>query len=405
MKNILKNLSSTRGSALIIAILIMVIIGILIPVGNQLIQKAFKEARYQEYTVSEAGSVARAGIEDTILWFRRQSTQPVKAGTRYAWADGAFDPRVSSATVMYGTIDQSIGLVQEDKISSDDQSVKYSRYEVKRQTNTTVATYDDFAVHDISSQRILNSTFTMTGAGVVWFLASKGYVYLKRDPTKKYNQAPNQIVAKARSSTEIRRIQLNTQSCGVLVYNGNNETINPRGRIYGMSGSVTNMPPVNSGENSRFTGMINPTPSYVFGVTENELKAVADHVVTNLSDLPNPIPEMSLIFINTTSTATFNAAMPLNGSGILYVKGCLKIDTMSNSNFSGLIYVTGKAAIGDGCRISGSVIAYNGLTLSVTSPIDTADIKYDPHSISSVAQHVCNYREIKSSYRVFTGIR
>ncbi|MCB4791766.1 MAG: hypothetical protein LHV68_07750 [Elusimicrobia bacterium] len=404
MKNIIKNqfLSSSSGSALIIAIIIMVIIGIMIPVGLQIVEKSFKEARYQEYTVSEAGNVARAGIEDAILWFRRQSNQPVRTGVPLT-ADYAFDPRVSSATAKYGTIDESIGLVKEERISMDNQGVKFARYEVKRQTASV--SYDDFAVHDISNDRILSSTSTtsLQGQGIVWFLASKGYIYLRRDASVPYNQPPNQIVAKARASTEIRRIQLNTQGCGALVNNGSNVTINARGRVYGIFGTVTNLAPANYGDNTRFTGYTNPTVSYVFGVTEAELKAIADHVVSTVNDLPDPIPEMSLIYID--GNAAFSAARPLDASGILFVNGNLTIGNMSMSKFSGLIYVKGTASISDGCSISGSIIAYGGLTLSRAGPQDTADIQFDANIINSVAQQICNYREIKSSYRVFTGIR
>ncbi|MBN1620994.1 MAG: hypothetical protein JW871_00195 [Endomicrobiales bacterium] len=401
-------LTSSHGSALIISILIMLIVAILIPAGTQLLITSFKEARYQEYHVSEAGNAARAGIEDTILWFRRQTNQPVRSGvppTFYAWEDGAFDPLESSTTVKFGTEDESIGIVKEFPISKS--GMKYARYEVMRQTDTAVSSYMEFAVHDITGERIHSTSDPKyNGDGLVWFIPSTGYIYLRRDSTKSYNESPNEVVAKARASTEIRRISLNTQGCASLVYNGSNAKIYNRGRVIGICGCVNApLPTVYSGgqADDRFSGFEDPTPYYVFGLTTSEIKAISDHVVDNISDLPDPIPDMSLIFIN--GNATFNSANPLRASGILFVNGNLTLDSMSNSRFSGVVYVTGTATILDGCEISGSVIAYSGLTLSKSSPTDTADILFDSGIITSVRQQICNYREIKSSYRLFTGIK
>jgi hypothetical protein len=419
----------TRGSALVIALILALVVVILATAGTQLMVTTFKDVKQQAHLGAEVDNFARAGLADAISWFRRQQTQPVCSGyppTRYAWVDGAFDPKTSTNTAQSDTIDSSIGIVREYQLSDDGHL--WGRYEVKRQTSTTVSPYDQNAVHDITGERLF--TGFNDGQGYVWYISSKGYIYQRIKPSVAFNVAPNRVVATSRVSTEIRRISLQLPAeCAYIVNDdgtkaartitlGNNGRINGGGHygvgFYSYSGSSSNKPtqsnPPYTISNSSVTGSPTawiqistaPTSNYVLGVSTTELKLMADYSVSSVSALPSTLPDMSLIYVQ--GNATFDASRPLRSSGILFVNGNLTISADANCLYSGLIYVTGTATIYDPSLISGCVIAYNGLTLSRSNSSDVAEIDYDRGILDMVRQQICQYREIKSAYRIFTGI-
>src|SRR5271170_7442404 len=67
------NLKSTRGSALIIAAMFMLIATFLITVGMKLVSNANRTSKESQLYVGEAQNAAKAGIEDTLGWFVRQN--------------------------------------------------------------------------------------------------------------------------------------------------------------------------------------------------------------------------------------------------------------------------------------------------------------------------------------------
>lgn len=426
-----KQIPDNKGSALIIAIFLTVIVAALSLVCSKLIQTSFNEAKQQQHISAEADNIAKAGLVDALSWFRRQVKQPVCSGvppTKYAWADGAFDPKYDTDLSKRDTIDANIGIVKEYQLN--DAGTLWGRYEVKRQTNTTVAAYDKFAVHDITQERVL--TGAQNGSGLVWSISSAGYIYQKNNPSKKFNESPNRVVARSRISTEIRKISIDLPlGCAYIVNdcgkkNDRTVKIANNGRISGGAGygvgyytyfnnavghkvDASNFPYETSGSGS-VTGSpdnwinisTSPVVEYVLGVTKSELKNMADYVIDNVSSLPAVMPDMNLVYIQ--GDATFTNARPLNGSGILFIDGDLTISANSNSLYSGLIYVTGSAVVYEPCSIYGCMIAFNGLILSESSAADIAEITYDPNIIAMVRQKVCQYRENRSFNRVYTGI-
>ena len=411
---------SKRGAALIIAIIISIVIAMLALVGTRLMLTDFQNVKQQQYLVSSADSVARSGLSDAISWFRRQANQPVKSGAppvTYPWVDGAFDPKVSTDPTKTDTMDAGIGIVEEYQLS--DTTSLWARYEVKRQTNPATVAYDQYAVHDVTGQRL--STGQKDGDGYVWYLPSRGYIFRKINPSVSFKTPPNQIVARSLVSTEIRRITLNLQMPVAYIVNDggskNNETVRiyNKGRIYGgtygCGRSAGTNPWLDTGATVTGTSaqwnpkafMLNQhTVQYVLGVSTTELRILADYYVPSVAQLPPSLPDMALIYVN--GNATFDATRPLVGSGILFVQGNLTISSGSNSFFSGLVYVTGTAVLEDPCLISGCVIAYGGLTLSRSGATDVAEIEYDQNILNMVRQQICQYREMKSTYRVYTGI-
>lgn len=409
-----------KGSALVVALMLLIVVVYLVSVGGQLIVTSYKETKTQQNVVAESDNVARAGLVDALAWFKRQSQQPVSSGvppgykTGYSWVDGAFYPRYNIDRTKCDTIDESIGLVKEYQLSLD--GAKWARYEVRRQGDPATHPYEARSAHDVTSQRIFNR---QDGEGYVWYLESFGYVYMNRNPDAAFNVSPNKIIATARSSTEIRRLTLTLPAeCAVIVKNGGSGSaysvaVNHNGKIdggphYG-SGKYTGNCPATY-DNGQVTGLAgtcasitdDPTPFFVLGVSTAELRMMADYLVTSVSSLPNPLPDMSLIYVD--GNAVFSSTQPLRSSGVLFVNGNLTLSAGSNSLFSGLIYVTGAALIYDPVLLSGTLIAYGGVTVSRSSAVDVAEVDYDSSILNSVRQIICQYRENKSAYRSFIGV-
>jgi hypothetical protein len=134
----------------------------------------------------------------------------------------------------------------------------------------------------------------------------------------------------------------------------------------------------------------------VFGVTADELKALANVRMPGSQALPNPFPENGLIFVEGNHTTS--AAAPLKGMGILVVEGNLTIGANSASYFTGLIYVTGNYTQQAPSTVRGTVIA--GGTVNVTGSSDFAEISYDGGVIAALLQEIGSYRISKSMHRI-----
>jgi len=365
-----------------------------------------KETRFQLRYAGQAENVARAGLIDAINWFRRQESQPV---CNISNPDSAFNPKYSTNTAQSDTIDESIGIVKEYVLSENDKI--WARYEVKKQST---GPYDPHAVHDITGERIEGH---QNGEGLCWYIESAGYVFIRRSTSVAFNQPPNEIIGRARVATEIRRLDLSLPADAAYFVNDGGSSgsrtveIFSQGRVIGENnigcarysgekprvysgGQVTGSP--------KYQNWVGPpTCSSIFGVEEDELKNLADYYVNSVSELPSEYPSMALVFID--NSATFDATHKLRGGGILYVNGDLTLESGSNTLFSGLIYVTGKIYIYGPALISGAVVGYEGMELRGAG--DVAQIEFDNTILDSVRQQICQYRELRSAYRTFTGIR
>jgi len=398
--------------------MIIFVVMILVPIGAQLMVNSFRESKIQQKSIAEAENVARAGLQDAISWFKRQSRQPVCSGappSYQPWEDGAFDPKYSTSTYLSDTKDESIGLVKEDQLTG---SLWY-RYEVKRQTNPAIAPYDPHAVHDITAERLHSGE--QKGDGLVWYIESTGYVFRRKDLDKKFNEPPNELLGKSIVSTEIRRLNLNLPACACITYDMGsgsiyNVVINENGIIdgqkqYGIGYSIgSNSAKLNgvspktgkiATPNQYLGGLSNPTVLFILGVSSTELKNMADYSVTSVNALPAKLKDMSLVYID--GNADFNSSHQLSGSGIVFVNGNMTVAANSNCLYRGLVYVAGTATINEPATISGCLVAYKGLTLSRANALDIASIEYDLASITNIRQQVCLYRENKSVSRMYAG--
>jgi hypothetical protein len=123
---------------------------------------------------------------------------------------------------------------------------------------------------------------------------------------------------------------------------------------------------------------------------------MADIVVDDESQLPNPMPDMALVVIR--GNATFNGVRPLHGSGILVVLGNLICNPQSNAYYSGVIWVGGNFNISPPVIINGSVVANGNAHLSGGS--DVAEINYDSAMLDQVRLQMGNYLFSRSPWLV-----
>jgi len=88
----LNNPIKSDGSALITAMILVVVIAMIAVAGTKLIMTSYNNVRHQQHQGAEVDNVARAGLVDAISWFKGQPQQPVCSPQGGPWADAAFNP-------------------------------------------------------------------------------------------------------------------------------------------------------------------------------------------------------------------------------------------------------------------------------------------------------------------------
>ncbi len=334
----------------------------------------------------QASAFAKAGLVEALSWFRKQSAQPVTT----------FAPKKDTTAVppILDTDDPSIGLVREFEISG----ALWGRYEVPLSE-----------VEDISSSRGVPA-----GSGTVWKLVSRGIVFKRVSPSVPYNQAPNQVLARGELATEIRRFALTPPAKAAIcspqgssiAISGTNSQI--------MGGSMpalaylrnTGSPSVSGSTIQGGTYVIPPDPSdpiptveeafgteAVFGgVNEEDIRSMADLVVTSNAQFPSPVPPNTVVFAD--CDLSFSTAHPLklsNGSAIIYVKGNVTIQQGVNPcYFSGFLYVTGNFSMRATSVLRGQVVALGSVHVSTSA--DTAEVDYDEAILNVLMEEIGQYR-------------
>ncbi|MBI5778032.1 MAG: hypothetical protein HZA49_01060 [Planctomycetes bacterium] len=378
------SIDSDRGVALVWTMLAMTLMLSTILVGISMLEmtSGVLESQIQHY--GQTPSIAKAGLFDALAWFRRQTTQPVIA----------FTPQrdMVSIPIVNDTDDPTIGIVRE--IDMDQSANIFGRYEVISSTVT-----------DISSQR------GFAGAGTIWNIESIGYIYRRLDPTKAYNVWPNQVLARNILAVDIRRVSMVLPAEAALcTYNAGSTTIGNKGKVIGNtktgiayrtgSGTLT----LDAGSTVTGTPATNPIPlpyndscSSVFGMSEDELKSIADYYVTNENDIPVPIPNYKIVFFDSgPGGATFNSSRPLKGTGIFYCTGNVIIAANSGSSYNGIIYCAGNYQQLAPSQINGSVIVKGNA--NVIGSGDISAINYDATVLSQIRTYTGQYRFAKGFF-------
>jgi hypothetical protein len=127
----------------------------------------------------------------------------------------------------------------------------------------------------------------------------------------------------------------------------------------------------------------------VFGVTRDELRSMADLVITDPNDFPDPLPASAIIFVEVASI-TFNAARSLNGTAIVFIEGNVSMISGNNSSFSGLLYIDGTFTMRETADIYGAVVVTGNTTIQGSG--DSSSIYYDDDVLSALRTQIGQYR-------------
>ncbi|MFK7740256.1 MAG: hypothetical protein AB8H80_08025 [Planctomycetota bacterium] len=388
--------SGERGTALIFALMFtMIVVGIVLT-GTLTIRSQITQNRTSFIANYQAVMAARSGLTEALSWLRRQTSQPVTA----------LEPQLITAAdpQILDTEDPDIGLVRDFNISGN----LWARYEVWKRWDADpdserLAWRQQVQCEDISAARMDGT------AGQAWRVNSVGYVYLQLDPAVAFNEEPNRVLATEMASTDVLRAVINLPGqAAVNINDGNSAHINTNGRIRGNGfggiyypqGSGT--PTTGPKSQSRVTGSpgLSAGTTYddsyesVFGLTLDELKSLADVVVSSSSDFPVPVPENSIIVVDIGSTMTFSSSLPLQGNAIVIVDGNCTLNNGNNSLFNGMLYVDGNLTVRAPCELNGSVLSTGNL--SVQGSGDFATINYDEAALSTLMDVLGTYRRASS---------
>ncbi|MEZ5988463.1 MAG: hypothetical protein R3F30_04955 [Planctomycetota bacterium] len=368
------------GVALIVAMFFVILTAGIVFVGTVEQDRQKKSIDLNLYWRSHAQHFAEAGLVEGADWFRRQSKQPVVA----------FDPKLDllATPPIMDTSDPAIGIVREYEIG---RSV-WGRFEVRREVPGLAGTPE---VMDITKHRGLS------GNGAIWRLVCRSFVYRRRDPGKAYDQAPNIPLATKILECEIRRMSFAPPALGAVVASrGQYVTVSNFGRIDGgiaagvaypsgtgkPTGSTKKSIEGNPPQSAQATWY--DDPEQVFGVSEDELRSMADLVINDPYGLPNPLPTNKLVFVDGDCYAT--TTNPLKGTCFLYVKGDLRVYPNTYSSFSGFLYVGGDCYLEAPVDVTGMAMLKGNANLIGTG--DWATITYDGDIIDSLLLEIGQYR-------------
>jgi hypothetical protein len=327
----------------------------------------------------QAQNAASAGLTNTLSWYVHQKQQPVTVFAPALDPNGVCPHTPAHKPPVNETEDPKIGLVRSYEIMG--QARVYGRYEVR--TGEVV---------DVSQRR------GKPQAGTIWQVTSHGIVYIRNDDTQGPGLGGNTIISQATLRNELQRLSLQLPANAALsAISGKNVNIAASGRILGggsgigiayppstgtpkVSGTLTGNPPQSTTTNSFLL-------KDVFGVTAQELTAMADLVVDDERDLPDPVPPMSLVVVK--GNANFNPTKKLEGSGILIVMGNLTLNPQSDTFYNGVIWVGGKLTVSPPTQVSGAMVV-NG-NVQFTGGSEVSDLDYDSGILDQVKLQMGNY--------------
>ena len=357
---------------MLLAVLVMATMFMLIATSFVFLQQSKRSISRQLSYDGQTMNTAQAGLVDALSWYRRQTSQPVML----------FSPALDGSAVppINETDDPALGLVRDFEIS--ELGNVWGRYEVR-----------SGEVQDVSNRRGKDSN------GAIWELTSHGYIYLRQDDSKAFDEAPNKIINRVTARSEIQRLTLvPPANAAISADRGDAVTTATNTRIFA-DGNVAIAYPSGTGSATRngetksavaesLVLDYNASIASVFGVTQQELISMADIRAASAADLPEKLPGMSLVVVQ--GNATFNAQKPLQGVGVLVILGDMTISPNSASNYNGLIYVTGNYRQGAPSSITGAIIARGNVAIDGAS--DFSEVNYDTNILSQIQTALGQYR-------------
>ena len=382
--------SDERGVALILAILFTIIVVGITVTGSLILRSHQTKTKINFVSHGQSVQFAKSGLIEALGWLLKQTAQPVTA----------FEPTLDAGAVppILDTIDPEIGIVREFEITNS----IWGRYEVWKTWDsdpdpTRLAWRQQMQCGDISDLR------GDLSPGSVWRIRSLGYVFRRVDPNAAFNESPNQVLGQEMAEVEARRLALQPPGQAALCSRtGSTVRVLTRGRVLGGTLAAglyylngTSVPTV-SGTGATLTGTPNRSAAStyddsfeaVFGVSLDELDAMADYVVSAAVDFPNPVPIDTVVVAHTGMS--FTAAQPLKGTGVAVILGNTTIGQGSYSSFSGLLYVQGNLTLREPCEIQGAVVVTGSVT--VQGNLDYVTIQYDDEILQHLRQELGTYR-------------
>jgi hypothetical protein len=378
-----------QGFALILGLLFTIIV-LGVTFAGTLVLKAHQvKTRTNFVTHGQAANFAKSGLIEALGWMRKQSSQPVLA----------LEPQLDLLAVpaITDTIEPDIGIVREFQINGQ----VWGRYEVWKDWPTDpdpsrLAWRNQFRCEDISA-------FRGEPNGTVWRLTSIGYVFRRVNPAVAFRVQPNQVLGQEIVEVEVRRLALSPPGQAALcVRNGGTCLVRTKGRVLGGDAGagiyyrLGNGTPSVSGTGATVTGtpaqsaatVYDDSLDAVFGLTLDELRAVANYVITNAADFPSPVPQNTLVVCEVP--VTFTDERPLRGTGVVVCLSDLTVDPSSYSSFNGLLYVGGNLVLREPSEITGATIV--GGTVLVQGSADLAILSYDDGILNILRNEVGSYR-------------
>ena len=338
-------------------------------------------------TRGQASQFARAGLIEALGWFRKQSAQPVLT----------FQPRLDLVAnpPITETADPEIGLVREFQISGS----VWGRYEIWRQWDADpiperLAWRRLMQVRDVSTER------GAAGSGSVWLVKSVAHVFRRNDAAKAYNQPPNHVLGTGTVETELRRLTLVPPGmAAVCIGTPLGSSIRDKVNIQGATGAAVffrsgSRNPTVSGGAITVGGVVgstnyDDTTQAVFGVSEEDLRGLADDRITQASAFPATLPARSLYHV-TVPTLDFTSTRRLDGNGIVYVNGDVDFQGGNMSFFTGLLFVHGNVTMRETLEFNGTLICTG--TVNITGSADWINITYDDSSLNTLRTEIGQYR-------------
>ena len=326
----------------------------------------------------QAEQLARIGLSASVHWLRRQPAQPVTS----------FSPGfVDSA-------DPGIGLVGEVQLAED----VWGRFEVWKPDGT-----DNSVMRRRLQVEDLSSRSEDTPLGTVWSLRSNALVYRRSLTDVRFDPESAEVIERVALTALARRVSVRLPGQAALCVRDADGIVvrgsarieggargagvySARGEPFADERTVFGVPASSSAAREE---LYDDSVSSVFGSSEESLAAMADAYVRDAAFFPVPLQPNSVTFVE-LDELNCTVARPLEGSGILYVKGNLTINPGSDSTFTGLIFVTGDLTVYSPAEFRGAVVV--GGRVLLQSSGDRAALTYDEGVLDRLAQEVGAYR-------------
>jgi len=387
---------SQRGSALIMSLFLTIFAFGIVMSGTSILKSNRARTETVFLLTGQAAQFARSGLTEAINWFRRQPNQPV---TLFAPVlDTVADPQVLD------TEDSDIGLVRQFRIHAS----VWGRYEVWKQWDADpdpdrLIWRQQMQAEDVS----LSRGRTVTGG--VWRLRCVGYVFDQRDPTKTFREYPNRVMATEVLEAEISRLALALPGqSAICCRTGDGISIKNKGKVFGGSDAAGLYYPNSTGTPSvTGSGEVTGTPdmagnndyddsvTYVFGVNDEGLRSMADNYVTAAADFPDDLPDNSITVLE--DNIVFDSSEPMDGSGIVVIRGDVTIKAGTSTFFSGLLYVDGDLTLHAPCTMKGAIVVTGDIAVQGVG--EFTEIYYDDKVLNNLAQTLASYRLSRSARR------